>query len=245
MLLARAVVAAAADRRGPPRVARRPADRSSALDTIAFAYDDDVRSAAARRRRLHSNPGSRDERSLAQAESDAADDAERARARAAESAEDLARARSAMKARATPPRRGLPETSPLQLATAAYVELFRYLVNTGRATPDSKLRDVLHCRFFVSDPAVKRARHRCHASLVLLDREGAACGDDDDEDDDEFLLRCAAEEPGDEAHSCLGRWAFTKAEAQEDAFRELLTKLREEDARTAASDRRRRVPRRR
>ena len=243
MLLARAVVAAAADRRGPPRVARRPADRSSALDTIAFAYDDDVRSAAARRRRLHSNPGSRDERSLAQAESDAADDAERARARAAESAEDLARARSAMKARATPPRRR--ETSPLQLATAAYVELFRYLVNTGRATPDSKLRDVLHCRFFVSDPAVKRARHRCHASLVLLDREGATCGDDDHEDDDEFLSRCAAEEPGDEAHSCLGRWAFTKAEAQEDAFRELLTKLREEDARTAASDRRRRVPRRR
>ena len=125
----------------------------------------------------------------------------------------------------------------MQLHTPKYVELYGYLVDTGRADPDSKLRDVLHCRFFVSDPAVKRARHRCHVSLVLLDREGAACDDDDE-------LWCAADEPIDEEHSCLGRWAFTKAEAQEDAFRELLTNLREKDAKTAAIDRRRRVNRR-
>lgn len=236
MLLARAVVAAAAGRCGPPRAARRPADRTSALDTVVFAYDDDVRSAAAKNRRRRLYPGSRDGRSPAQAEYDAADDAERARARAAESAEDLARARSATKARATPPQRR--ETSPLQLHTPKYVELYGYLVDTGRADPDSKLRDVLHCRFFVSDPAVKRARHRCHVSLVLLDREGAACDDDDE-------LWCAVDEPIDEEHSCLGRWAFTKAEAQEDAFRELLTNLREKDAKTAAIDRRRRVNRRR
>ena len=236
MLLARAVVAAAAGRCGPPRAARRPADRTSALDTVVFAYDDDVRSAAAKKRRRRLYPGSRDGRSPAQAEYDAADDAERARARRGVSGRPRPRAlRDESTSHTTATTGNEPVAAPYSKIRRAVWIPRRHRRSRD---PDSKLRDVLHCRFFVSDPAVKRARHRCHVSLVLLDREGAACDDDDE-------LWCAVDEPIDEEHSCLGRWAFTKAEAQEDAFRELLTNLREKDAKTAAIDRRRRVNRRR